>query len=40
MIADVQTRTGLHTKWAADLVVTSGFDLAVAGTRFEEMRVS
>jgi hypothetical protein len=40
MIADVQARTGLHTKWAADLVVTSGFDLALAGTRFEEMRVS
>lgn len=40
MVAEVQRRTNLITNWAADLSMAANFDLAAAGVKFGEMRVS
>lgn len=39
IIAQVQAQTNLVTQGAADLAMNSGFDLASAGMRFEEVKV-
>ena len=40
VIAQVQAQTNLITQGAADLAMNSGFDLANAGVRFEEVKAS